>query len=84
LNLYSLDKADQQILWTRTCLGKFAYKLEPVWLDEEQNSLVDEWLGLLGDEAMFASQQVATASSARRRSTDDYFDPFKVAGLSNR
>ena len=73
--ILSLDKNNQQTLWSRTCIGKHAYQIELLSLEEEQQSPVDEWLKSLSESDNFATNFTA---SARKKSSpiEDIFDPL--------
>jgi hypothetical protein len=85
--MFSLDKSNPQTLWSRSCLGKFAYRIEQIPLDEEQPSPVDQWLRSLANNDQKQQQQpnsnntFQSAGSARKKSSpavEELFDPFQV------
>lgn len=85
-SILSLDKSNPQTLWSRSCLGKFAYRIEQIPLDEEQPSPVDQWLRSLANNEQKQQQQpnsnstFQSAGSARKKSSpavEELFDPFQ-------
>lgn len=64
------------MLWCRTSLGRYAYQMEVIEVEEESNLSVDNWLNLLADEKNPLFQ--ATQGSHQKLLVDEIIDPFQV------